>query len=135
MNQNDTLKLAKDALQRAIEEKKQNQELVKSIGPAIVEMLTPIMEVMAENSKITREELLDAMSHLTINVPKVDLPDIQVPQTIIPEFKIPQPVVNVTVPEIKMPPKDMDKTNALLTAILKKKDEEALDISVNLKIV
>jgi hypothetical protein len=135
MNQNETLKVTKEALQRVIEEKKQNQELVRSIGPAIVEMLRPLLESMAENSKITREELLDAMSNMQINVPKIDMPDIRIPQTIIPEFKIPQPVVNVTVPEIKIPTKDMAETNKLLIAILKKESiDEPIDISVNLKI-
>lgn len=100
MNPNETLKLVKDALQKAIEEKRQNQEILRSLGPAIVDALTPALRELASNSKMTKDELVKAVQGLVIK-----LPDIKVPT---PEIKVNVPDVKVThevnIPEIKVPP-------------------------------
>lgn len=102
MNQNDTLKFAKEALQKALEEKKLSQDLIKNLGPAILEALKPTLEAMSSNSKLSKEELLSAISKIKIDIPKTEVPEANVNVTI-PEIKVPQPIVNVTVPKIEMP--------------------------------
>lgn len=102
MTPNEALQAAKEALDKALAEKKMNQELIRSLGPAIIEALQPVLAEVATNSKITREQLVEAISGITINVPKADIPQAEVKVTI-PEIVVPQPQVNVTVPPIKIP--------------------------------
>lgn len=102
MKPNDALQLAKEALAKALEEKKLSQDLIKNLGPSILDALKPSIEKMAENALLSREELLKAISGIEINVPKVDVPQAQV-EVKIPEIKVPQPIVNVAVPDIKIP--------------------------------
>ena len=96
------LQQAKDALGKAIEEKKRGQELIKSLGPAVVDTLKPVLDELVANSKLSKEELLSAIAQIQINVPKTDVPKAQVDVTI-PEIKVPAPQVTVNVPEIKSP--------------------------------
>lgn len=136
MNPNEALQKAKEALTRAIEARKLNEDFLKSVGPAILDALTPVLREIADNSKLSKEELLSAIAGIDINVPKVEVPKAEV-QVQIPEIKVPQPVVNVSVPEIKIPSKDMIETNRILQAILNKaaKEDKPVEVSVELKIV
>ena len=102
MNSNQALQLAKEALDKALQEKKMSQEMVRSLGPAILDALKPSIEQMASNALLSREELLKAIGGIKINVPKADVPEAKVTVSI-PEIKVPQPIVNVTVPDIKLP--------------------------------
>lgn len=68
MNTNEVLKLANEALKKAIDERKQNQEIIKNLGPAIVETLKPALDNLNENSKIVKDELLKAVQQLSENV-------------------------------------------------------------------
>lgn len=94
---------AKEALARAIEEKKRGQELISSLGPAVVETLKPILHEIAFNTKLSKQELLEAVSRIKIDVPKADVPQAQV-DVRIPDIKVPAPQVTVNVPDLKMPP-------------------------------
>lgn len=92
------LQTAKDALDEAVRQKKYTEEFARNVGPAVIEVLKPVLEQLAESQKLSKEELLEAVSQIKIDVPptpeatvKVELPD------------LPQPMVNVTVPEIKIP--------------------------------
>lgn len=100
MTPNEALQAAKDALDKALAQKQMNQDLIKSLGPAIIDALKPVLTEIADNSRVTKEELQAAIAGITINVPKVDVPQAQV-EVKIPDIKIPQ--VNVTVPDIKIP--------------------------------
>lgn len=97
------LEIAKQALARAIEEKKRGQELISSLGPAVVETLKPILEEIASNSKLSKEELLSAIANIKIDVPQAQIPQAQI-DVKIPEIKVPAPQVTVNVPDLKMPP-------------------------------
>lgn len=127
MNPNEALQAAKDALDKAIEQKKQNQELLRSIGPAIIEILKPILEQLAQNAKLTKEEIIQAISSVKIQVPEIASPiipeikvpnikvpapevivnfdssKIQLPEIKIPVIKIPKPEITVNVPPVKIP--------------------------------
>lgn len=102
MNPNDALKFAKEALDRALEEKKFSQDIIKNLGPAILDSLKPFLTEMVSNSKTTKEELLDAVSKIKIDIPATNVPEAKVTVEI-PDIKVPQPIVNVTVPDIKIP--------------------------------
>lgn len=102
MTQNEALKLAKDALDKALQEKKMSQEMVKSLGPAILDALKPSIEQMASNALLSREELLKAIAGIKINVPPTNIPEAKVTVSI-PEIKVPTPQVTVNVPPIKLP--------------------------------
>lgn len=101
MNQQDALKLAKEALDRALQEKKMSQELIKSLGPAILDSLRPSIEQMSANALLSREELLEAIAGIKINVPETNVPEARVTVEI-PKFEIPTPIVNYTPPEVKI---------------------------------
>lgn len=113
------LQQAKEALEKALVQKKQMQEIVASLGPALAnalkdntDKLTPLLKEIAENSRTTKEEVLKAISE--IKIPKTEMPamnismaDIKPPVVNVPEVKfpeIPTPQVTVNVPDIKMPP-------------------------------
>lgn len=72
MNPNEVLKLAKEALQKVIDEKKTNQDLLKSIGPAIVEALKTRLEISLPKITLPAPEV-------TVNVPSIKLPDFNLP--------------------------------------------------------
>lgn len=92
----------KEFVARAIEEKKLTKEFLKSLGPSVVEVLTPILDKIAENTAISKTEILSALSSLKINVPKSEVPKAEI-EVKIPEIKVPEPRVEVRVPEIKVP--------------------------------
>ncbi|MFA7662683.1 MAG: hypothetical protein WCX88_02085 [Patescibacteria group bacterium] len=100
------LRVAKDALEKAIETKKQNQELIRNLGPAIIDALKPILKEIADNSKIPKEEVLKALSNISIPPIKIPSPEVSVT---IPEIKLPnfsdmiKPVINYTPPKINIP--------------------------------
>ena len=103
------LKQVKEALDKAIAEKKISQEMVRNLSPAIIQTLTPILQEIAENSRLTKKDIIDALSQIKITVPKsevdVKLPEIRVPEANVkvemPEIKVPE--VKVNIPEIKIP--------------------------------
>lgn len=105
---NKTLQQTKEALDRAIEQKKSNQELLRSIGPAVIDILQPVLnriENAVSSIKVKVEPKIE------IN-PEVKIPLIKIPDIFIPEIKVPQAKINVSVPPIKIPeikmPDEMD---------------------------
>lgn len=104
---NNQLLQVKQALDEAIAQKKLSQELLKNLGPAVIETLRPVLDEIAKNAKLSKEELLNVLSQIKIDTPKVDVPQTEVKVTI-PDIVIPEPKVTVNVdapkiPEIKIP--------------------------------
>jgi len=104
------LEIAKEALDSVISERKRNQELLRSIGPAVVDALKPALEDLARNSKMTKDELVKAVSGLSINIPPVNMPrpeiTVNVPEIkspVLPTINVPEPRVTVNVPPMKIP--------------------------------
>lgn len=132
MTNEEILKQTKDALALAIQQKKANQDLLNNLGPAIIDTLRPVLDEIARNSKITKEDILQAVSSIKIDAPivpktqvDVTIPPINIPEVtikndpiIIPDIKtdgivnaitkafakLKQPEIRVTIPEIKIPP-------------------------------
>ncbi len=98
----DILQQVKDALSKAIIEKKLTQDLLNNLGPAVVDVLRPMLGEIADNSRISKDEILSALSELKIDVPKIDVPHATV-EVKIPEIKVPTPQVTVNVADIKPP--------------------------------
>lgn len=107
MRQEDILKQTKDALDKAIEQKKLNQDLLRNLGPAVIDALRPVLDEIAKNSKLSRDELLSAISQIKIDVPKADVPkavvDVKIPEIIVPAPKVTIHVDAPIIPEIKIP--------------------------------
>ncbi len=99
---NKALEQAKKALEEAVIQKKLSQEILKNLGPAVIETIKPALEEIAKNSKLSKEELIDALSKIKIDIPKADIPKAEV-EVKIPEIKIPEPKVIVNVPKIETP--------------------------------
>lgn len=103
MASKDILKKVSEALGRQANEKnagkeqleRERRELVTSVGQNIADALTPFMQQMAEKSQITKEELKQALSEVTINVPESHVN--------IPEVRVPEAKVTVSMPEIRIP--------------------------------
>jgi hypothetical protein len=102
MADNRALQQAKDALDQAIAQKKISQELLRNLGPAVIETLRPVLEEISRNTKVSKEELVSALSQIKIDVPKADVPHAQV-DVKIPEIVVPEPKVTVNVPPIPAP--------------------------------
>lgn len=90
------LQQTKEALDRAIAEKRISQEMVKNLSPAIIDILTPILKEIAQNSKITKTDILEVLAGIKINIPEIKVPEIKSP-----DINVKAPDVNVNVPEIK----------------------------------
>ena len=116
---NNPLKLAKDALDSAITQKKLNEQFVKNLGPAIVDALKPTLDNIAANARLPKQDVVDAISK--IKIPPITIPPINVPAPNVivkspdiqlPEINVPEANVNVTVPDITIPdivmPKELD---------------------------
>ena len=96
---NDPLKLASEALSKAIETEKRNRKLLDSIGPAIIQALRPTLERI--ESAVSRIKV-DVQPRVEVN-PEVRIPDINIPEIIVPEIRVPTPIVNYTPPAINVP--------------------------------
>lgn len=101
MPPNNPLKLAKEALDKAIETKKNNDSLISSIGPAVVGMMQPFLDEIRGIFTSNAEETRRAISNIRIEPPTI--PTIQIPEIKIPEINVPAPQVTVNVPEIATP--------------------------------
>ncbi len=105
---NKTLQQAKEALDQALAQKKLSQEILKNLGPAVIDTLRPVLDEIAKNSKLSKEELVNAISKIKIDIPKIDVPksevEVKIPELRIPEIKIPEiKIPEIKVPEIKIP--------------------------------
>lgn len=113
------LSQAKEELERKIADVKQQKikdelkQAIEGIKGSVVSQLVPTIEAVAIKANISKEELLQALSEIKVEVPEIEvhIPDIIVPEVNVPEVKIPDikipeikaPNVEVTVPEIKVP--------------------------------
>lgn len=117
------LQQANDAVQKAVDSAKmqRNEEdrkyILAALGKDLIFLLEPFLHQIAENSKITREELKKIISEIkleppqvsvappkvNVTTPEVRVPDIKIPEIKIPIIKVPEPKVTVNVPEIKVP--------------------------------
>lgn len=114
------MKQARDALDAAIREKNTAQALIKSIGPAVIESLKPVLAELSANARLTKQDIVDALAQIQIHVPpmqlpstmKVDVPkpevtvnvpEIKIPEIKLPTINVPRPEVTVNVPPIKIP--------------------------------
>ena len=101
------LKLAKEALDKAIETERRNKAFLASIGPAIVET---IKDSLSPFLKGVQTEIKDAFKNIKVDVnprievnPEVKIPDIIVPDITIPEIQVPEAHITVDIPPIKIP--------------------------------
>lgn len=128
---------AKQALQEAINQKKLSQDLLKNLGPAVIETIRPVLEEIARNAKVSKEDLMAVISSIkidapdvpkaevkvsipeikvpepkvTVNVADIKVPEIKIPQIKIPQIKVPEPKVTVNVPPVKIPPLEWPDEN------------------------
>lgn len=99
MTTQEALQSAQKALEQAIIEKKRGQDLLKSLGPAVIEVLRPVLDEIAKNSKLSKDELLQAISTIKVASPQIDIPkaqvDVSIPPITIPKFNIPKAEITV----------------------------------------
>lgn len=69
--------------------------IVKEVSQEVASMFAPVLEAMAKNSKITKEDIKEALKEIQIMAPEVVMPEF-------PEFNIPAPVVHVKPPEVNV---------------------------------
>ena len=111
------LQLAKQVLDEAVRQKQFNKAFIENLGPVLAQTLESVLQnVMGsfsdkvlESSQMTKAEIMDAVSKITINVPKID----------VPETRVNVPAVDLT--ELK---------NAISI-----KDSEPVNVKVNLEIL
>lgn len=110
MTHEEILKQTKEALELAIQQKKANQDFMRSIGPAVIDALRPVLNHIKEAVSAIRVEV---KPNIEIN-PKIDTPRIPAPEVTVnvPDFpKIPAPIVNVPafpkIPDLQWPKEKM----------------------------
>lgn len=116
----DLLRKASDALQKAVNDKNQKRLeqdrtfIVSQVGKDLAKTLEPVLNKIAANSKINQAQIYEAVARAIgdaeLKVEKQDAPIVHVPDVIVPDIHVPTPVVNYTppaihIPDIKMPDK------------------------------
>lgn len=114
------LKDTEETLNIALQEakKRRNEDdakyIMAAIGRNLSDILKPLLEKIAENAKINREELKSIIREIKVLAPQVNVsppevrvtvPEVKVPTVKIPPFLIPTPQVTVNAPEF---PKEME---------------------------
>lgn len=117
------------ALERAVESEKRNQQFMSALGPAIVKMLQPTLDNVANSLQNVGNRITEAVSNMQVNInPEVKIPPIEVPTpevTVnIPEQK--QPKVTVSVPTKAL----TNEIRAVKKAISEQKPVDKLDIAI-----
>ena len=82
------------------------KNLVTSIGKDLVNVLEPLLEEIAENSKINRDEIKRAIEESTIKVnveSEAPIVNVNVPDIEVPEAKVTVDIPPIKIPEIVMP--------------------------------
>ena len=74
------------------------QFLMENIGKEIGQNLKPLMQTLADNSRLNKEDFKEMIGYMKDELRKIDIP---VPEIIMP--KIPEPKVTVNIPPIKIP--------------------------------
>lgn len=100
INPNEALRLAQQALQAAQEQKRQNESFMRSIGPAIVDALTPLLVDLKKAVGLLK---VDVTPNVTVN-PEIKIPRIELPNIIVPDIHVPEAQITVNVPPITIPP-------------------------------
>ena len=150
-----TLKQTNRAIQEALEvaREKRNEEdrkyIVSSIGQDLVKILQPLLEKVAENSRLTRDDIKDIVSKIKVESPsvsvnsetpraevKVDIPDIRtdgIEKTIDEAIKkgfskvrvsVPKPEVTVEPAPVKMPGEmEVKGLKGFISKLLKRLDK------------
>lgn len=75
---------------------KDRQTFVALAAKEIVRVLGPVLEKVANSSKMSKEDMLKAVKEIKVEVPR--MPDI-----IVPEIRVPTPQVTVQAPEVRIP--------------------------------
>ena len=100
----EALKVTKDALDKAITERKQSQELVKNIVPVLMGLIKPTLEALNASVSDLKSELVQTLEQnfktLRIEIPEIKVPTVNVS---VPPISVPKAEVSVRVPEIKLP--------------------------------
>ena len=107
----DVLKRAKDAMDKMVQNARnqRNEEdrkyLVSTIGADLATILVPLLEEIASNARLSRDDVSSLINQIKTEIAKVqiEMPEMKMPDIKIPEFKIPTPVVNYTPPAIRIP--------------------------------
>lgn len=79
--------------------------ILQGIGADLSEALRPVLEMLPESARISEEQIRNALTEaISINLPEVDTGSIaNAVREAVSGIEIPAPVVNVSVPEMKVP--------------------------------
>lgn len=94
--------MIREVLGKAITERENTKNFIKSIGPSIIEALAPILSDMAESSRLSKADIKEMVASIKIEIPEIAAPEAIV-HVEIPEIVVPTPQVTVNVPEIVIP--------------------------------
>lgn len=115
----DPMQQVREVLKDVAKERELTKKMIASLGPAIIEALTPVIKIIseavkangeelqvmkgiAESGKINNKELLAAIAEIKVNVPEIVIPESSI-HIDVPTINVPTPQVTVNVPEIKIP--------------------------------
>lgn len=84
-----------DKAQMQQQMEKERQNLIATVGDGIVNALRPVLERLAENSRMTRDDFERAVANIKVTT--------ETPQVTVPPIKVPTPQVTVNPPQIRIP--------------------------------
>jgi len=103
-NMNNDAKSVQDALKKFLDKTKakhfqsDRNDMVKEISTQVMNSFTPVLKSLAENSRISKEELASVIREIKIVAPEVKMPEIHIPEPKVTVNYTPPPV-NVNVPK------------------------------------
>lgn len=87
----------------------ERRDLIVNIGNSIGEIIKPVLDRLADQARINKEDLKEAIKQIQIKPPEVN---VSTPDVYVPDIKVPTPQVSVNIPPIKVPeinmPHEMD---------------------------
>lgn len=101
---NNDAKSVQDALKKFLDKTKakhfqsDRNDMVKEISNQVMNSFTPVLKSLAENSRISKEELASVIREIKIVAPEVKMPEIHIPEPKVTVNYTPPPV-NVNVPK------------------------------------
>lgn len=87
----------------------ERRDMIMGMGKEMANMTKPLMEMLANQARINKEDLKEAIKQIQIKPPEVN---VNTPDVYVPDIKVPTPQVSVNIPPIKVPdiqmPHEMD---------------------------
>ena len=87
-----------------------------SMQEQIIDALVPALEALAADSRLAKDEIVEAIKNITIQVPEQEPIEVNIPDIELPEIRVPEAKVSVSIPPIKVPPAQITMPDSMMVS-------------------